>query len=553
MRRGGTNTLSGCLLAFVVASTPVRAEQPASSQQYGWSGFYIGAHIGGGLELTDVADPFGPSIYGDTVRSPGPLAGGQAGYNWQFGQALLGVEADVSWADLYGTNTCFAFSGFYISGNCSSDVGVLGTLAGRLGWLLGADRGTLIYAKAGVAWQHSDVDATTGSGAGYPGTTAEGVRWGWMLGAGAERALSGNLSLKAEYDYLSFGSDGLTTPPSGFQSVPSGDPLALTPVASTATGVAQDAHLLKIGLNYRLGGKQTAPDAWSEPAPAIEPISGTTLEIGARYVYGWGRFQKDLGIPGMGLASLASRLTYGGNETNGAEMFARLDTASGWMAKGFVGKGNGNGKLNDEDWGIPFATFIPNSNTISKVDDHIRYGVVDVGYDVWRDRRFRAAPFLGYSIFHQYMQGFGCTQIANPNSDCGTPIPTTVFVISEDDIWQAMRLGAVVDFQIAPGLTLSADAAYLPYVHMRGTDDHVLRTLLSPEWANGTGAQLELILSYAVTDQLSVGVGGRYWTMWTSDGWVNFGGTGTLVPMRYAVEQAAVLVQGSYKFTDPPQ
>ena len=52
-----------------------------------------------------------------------------------------------------------------------------------------------------------------------------------------------------------------------------------------------------------------------------------TLEIGARYVYGWGRFQKDLGIPGEGIGSLASRLTYGDIETNGAEMFARLDTA----------------------------------------------------------------------------------------------------------------------------------------------------------------------------------------------------------------------------------
>ncbi len=143
---------------------------------------------------------------------------------------------------------------------------------------------------------------------------------------------------------------------------------------------------------------------------------------------------------------------------------------------------------------------------------------------MWRDERFRAAPFVGYSILHQYMQGFGCSQIANPNSDCGGGIPFSVNVISEDDVWQAMRLGAVVDFLIAPGLTLSADAAYLPYVHLRGTDDHILRTLLSPEWANGTGAQLELILSYAVTDQLSVGVGGRYWTMWTSDGWVNFGG-----------------------------
>ncbi len=237
-------------------------------------------------------------------------------------------------------------------------------------------------------------------------------------------------------------------------------------------------------------------------------------------------------------------------KTNGAEMFARLDTASGLMAKGFVGKGNGDGKLNDEDWGLPFAIFVPYSNTISKVDDHIRYGVVDVGYDLWRDERFRAAPFVGYSIFHQYMQGFGCTQLANPNSDCGTPIPTTVFAISEDDTWQAMRLGAVVDAQIVPGLTLTAEAAYLPYVRFRGTDDHILRSLLSPEQANGSGTQLEVTLSYAVTDQLSLGVGGRYSAMWTPDGTVDFGGTGTIVPMRYSVEQAALLVQGSYMFAD---
>jgi hypothetical protein len=112
-----------------------------------------------------------------------------------------------------------------------------------------------------------------------------------------------------------------------------------------------------------------------------------------------------------------------------------------------------------------------------------------------------------------------------------------------------MRLGATADFFISPDLKLSADAAYLPYVHIRGTDDHVLRDLLSPEWGEGTGAQVELMLSYAVTDQLSVGVGGRYWTMWTSDGWVNFGGQ-VLVPMRYSVEQAALLVQGSYTFTE---
>jgi hypothetical protein len=37
--------------------------------------------------------------------------------------------------------------------------------------------------------------------------------------------------------------------------------------------------------------------------------------------------------------------------------------------------------------------------------------------------------------------------------------------------------------------------------------------------------------------------------MWTEDGVVNFGGE-TPVPMRFSVEQAALLFQGSYTFSD---
>jgi opacity protein-like surface antigen len=531
------------LLAATVSHTRADGDFPS---RFDWSGLYVGAHLGGGLSLTDVEDPFGASIYGDTVRAPGPLAGGQIGYNWQFGHGLLGLEADASWADLFATETCFAYSGYYVSANCRSDVSALGTLAARFGWLVGPDAGTLVYGKTGAAWMHGDVDATTNDDPGFPTTRTSETNWGWMLGAGVERALSRRWSASAEYDFLSFGDQGLSTSIGSFQSVPSPDPNALTTVPSTATEFSQNAHLLKVGLNYRLYEGASNADALSPHLPS-QPITGAMLEIGARYVYGWGRFQKDLGIQGEGLTSLASRLTYSDMKTNGAELFARLDLPGGLMAKGFVGKGDGNGKLNDEDWGLPFATFIPYSNTWSAVSDEIRYGVIDVGYDVWRDAQFRFAPFVGYSIFHQYMEGFGCVQLANPNSDCSQPIPATIEAISEDDTWRALRLGIAADLQIIPGVTLSADAAYLPYVHIDGVDDHVLRSLLSPEQANGTGTQLELIIKYAVTEQLSVGVGARYWAMWTPDGTVDFGGQ-ELVPMRFSVEQAALLVQGSYAF-----
>ena len=539
-------------LAGSVAACPARA-LAADPMRYDWSGFYIGAHLGGGLQLTDIADPFGPSLYGDTVRTPGPMAGGQAGYNWQLGRTLLGIEADVSWADFFGTNTCFAYSGFYVSANCVAEADALGTLAGRLGWLVGSDGGMLLYGKAGGAWMSGDVSSTTNADAGTPTTSSDTSRFGWMLGAGVEHMLSREWSVKAEYDYLRFGGSVLT--PAGFlQTVPSPDPTTLVPVASTGTNFSQETHLLKVGLNYRLGGSKSAADAVVE-SPTV-PLAGATLEIGARYVYGWGRFQKDLGIPGEGLASLASRLTYSGMDTTGGELFARADLPNGFVAKGFIGSGNGGGSLNDEDWGIsgaPFPAFIPYSNTWSKVDDEIRYGVIDVGFDVWRDTLYRVTPFVGYSQFHQYMRGYGCVQLANPNSDCGTPIPVSVFVIAEDDTWHALRLGIAADVQIVPGLTLTADVAYLPYVRINGVDDHVLRTLLSPEWANGTGAQLELILAYTVTDQLKIGVGGLYWSMWTDSGTVNFGGTGNFVPMRFSVEQAALLFQGSLSFNSEPQ
>lgn len=543
-----TATFSVALLLVATAITPLCADDSVRAH-YDWTGFYVGAHLGGGLSLTDMKDPFGPSLYGDTLRPAGPVAGGQIGYNWQFGRNLLGLEADASWADLFATNTCFAYSGFYVSANCRSETSALGTLAARFGWLVGPDAETLLYGKAGAAWRRGEIDATTNGDAGFPATRTSGTRWGWMLGAGIERALSSRWSMSAEYDYLSFGDTGLSTPIGAFQPVPGPDPNTLTTVASTATDGAQDAHLFKIGLNYRLY-QGSGYAAALPPAPLPQPISGTTLEIGARYVYGWGRFQKDLGIQGEGLTSLASRLTYSDMTTNGAELFARLDLPGGLMAKGLVGKGSGDGKLNDEDWGVPFAIFVPYSNTWSTVDDEIRYGVIDVGYDIWRDKQFRFAPFVGYSIFHQYMQGMGCVQFANPNSDCGTPIPVSVEAISEDDVWRALRLGVAADLQIVPGVTLSTDAAYLPSVHLDGVDDHILRSLVSPEWANGTGTQLELMLKYAVTDRFNVGVGGRYWAMWTPEGNVNFGGQ-TLVPMRFSVEQAALLIQGSYTFSDP--
>jgi len=546
------------LLASNLAWSDGYETRSVDSAPFSWSGTYIGLHMGGAWGEAHVSDPFGRSIFGDDIRTPGPLGGGQLGANFQFGSAVAGIEVDLSAADLDGTNTCFAFSGLYVSANCRSHTTALSTLTGRLGVAVGPQGRTLLYGKAGLAWKHNSVDATAGGGLAAPGflpgggaaTSASGSRFGWTVGGGVEYALSGYWSVKAEYDFLSFDGDHFTSPNSAVQFAL---PNVFLVVPGLGASTSQDIHEFKVGLNYRFGGAP-APldDAWGYGSIKERParaLAGTEIEVGARYVAGWGRFQKDLGIQGLPVSNVASRLTYDNMRTDGGEVFARIDTSFNLMVKGFIGAGTGGGKMNDEDWFFVFGpNFVPYSNTVSNVDNRIQYGTIDVGYDVLRGPTYKVAGFVGYNQLNQNMKALGCTQIANSLSDCVPPIATSVLGITEDDTWRSVRLGVAADFMLLPRVKVSADAAYLPYVWFDGTDNHVLRALVSPEDGHGRGAQLDLTISYAVTDQFSLGVGGRYWTMATTHGDTDFGGTGFIIPQKFAAEQAALLLQGSYKF-----
>jgi opacity protein-like surface antigen len=82
--------------------------------------------------------------------TPGPIAGVQAGFNHQVGDVVFGMEADISFADMDGTNTCFAVGAHFYSANCRAHTRDLGTVAARLGWAV--QPRTLLYGKAGAAW-----------------------------------------------------------------------------------------------------------------------------------------------------------------------------------------------------------------------------------------------------------------------------------------------------------------------------------------------------------------------------------------------------------------
>jgi opacity protein-like surface antigen len=548
-------------VAAWAADLPVKA-LPPTVVPYSWTGFYVGGHSGGAWKSTSFSDPFGAAIFGDKVASPGYAAGGQIGYNWQApgSQWVLGVEADASLIDADGTNTCFAFSGFFLSMNCRVRDSWTGTLTGRVGVATGPGGKTLLYAKGGAAAIHETIDIATNALVPPLATSTTFTKWGWTAGVGVEQALTPAWSFKAEYDYLSFGNTNVAFPPSFQQIFP---PINLyTIIPGGLAAVSQNVHEVKLGLNYRFGADPWATwNAAAAPVPYVTkaPVlagwaPGWEFEGGGRYWYSSGKFQKDLGSGFTANVQnvLNSRLTYDTTAHSG-ELFGRVDSPVGIFLKGFAGLGTiaSGGTLNDEDW-LLFAATVPYSNTTSTTDGNIGYATVDLGYDVMRGPTYKYGYFIGYNYYKEDKNASGCVQIANLFSDCVPPIPNSVLAITEDDKWQALRIGASGEFMLFDRVKLTTDAAYLPYVKFTGTDNHVLRSIVSPEWGTGRGFQLEAILSYYVTPNFTIGAGGRYWAMWTTDAFTAFGGGPCpcqTLPSK--TERYGVLFQAAYKFDQP--
>jgi hypothetical protein len=135
---------------------------------------------------------------------------------------------------------------------------------------------------------------------------------------------------------------------------------------------------------------------------------------------------------------------------------------------------------------------------------------------------YKVGAFAGYFFLNQDMNAFGCHPLANIN--CIPNVPTTgSAIISENDKWQAMRVGVSGEARLINRLRLSGDVAYLPVVNFSGVDTHFFGNTgqvasINPESANkGAGVQIEAMLSYFVTSQFSVGLGGRYWALWTNN------------------------------------
>ena len=223
-------TVAGAISAQA-ADLPTRKEAPAPvfvPPPFSWTGFYVGVNAGGvwntgnstinaffpasGLFLSSFV-PTGRLNSGES----GFIGGGQAGYNWQTGAFVLGVETDFDGTTLsknvsiVGPSFVNPFTGNptdFFTANAKASLDWLGTTRGRVGFVATPDNRLMFYGTGGVAYGGGSANASFfnfNNTFGWAGSTSPS-RVGWTVGAGLEYAWTNNIILGAEWLYYNLGS-----------------------------------------------------------------------------------------------------------------------------------------------------------------------------------------------------------------------------------------------------------------------------------------------------------------------------------------------------------
>lgn len=245
----------GCAIALAAALSG--SAQAQSSNTVDWSGFYVGGQLGGTYSKSDLSSVTGRLQYfeptdalqiarvGNNEVDQWRLSGGVVGgYNQQYGNVLVGVEASVNSISLDKNNVrrqeMDANPGSQSTIRQSVSADMMAALRLRLGW---AQDNWLAYVTGGVATTRLKVDSsyTDNAFSGFSRGTKSSFVTGWTLGVGGEYALNRDWSLRGDYQYTRFGnvtavSDVTSTNNSGGTMIHNAD---------------LDTHGLFIGLTYR--------------------------------------------------------------------------------------------------------------------------------------------------------------------------------------------------------------------------------------------------------------------------------------------------------------
>jgi outer membrane immunogenic protein len=78
---------------------------PVVAPVYNWGGIYIGINGGYGFGSTQWQSPTAGVVGTGTFNTNGGLIGGTAGFNFQSGQVVFGIEGDWDWAGISGSTS----------------------------------------------------------------------------------------------------------------------------------------------------------------------------------------------------------------------------------------------------------------------------------------------------------------------------------------------------------------------------------------------------------------------------------------------------------------
>ena len=212
---------------------------PAVVLPFTWSGPYLGLNLGGHWgndrvsTTTESGGVFGAAgaaaidgASSGTLNPIGVVAGFQAGYNWQFNQLVVGIEADANALSnrLNRSVNIPAAPPGVLPGdflrNSMNNLTFLMTVRPRVGWAF--DR-TLVYVTGGYAFE--TVQAVDSFGVFGSNVIAQAdvtaKLSGWTAGAGIEWAFARGVSAKLEYLYVGLGTFNAVIPTSNVFLPPS--------------------------------------------------------------------------------------------------------------------------------------------------------------------------------------------------------------------------------------------------------------------------------------------------------------------------------------------
>lgn len=229
--------LAGIAAAAFLSAPAFAADMPVKGPVYkaapaplfNWTGFYVGATAGYAWGDPELKDSEGRHL---TVRVEDGTFGGVAGYNFQAGNIVYGIEADLqngpNGSRRGVSNLVGAFAIACGSGPCSIDNEYFGTVRARLGV---AANQWLVFGTGG--WAYGRVKA------GIKNSTNQGSddASGWAAGGGVEYAFAPNWTFKIEYLHVDLGKTDAGVPP----------------VVGTDFFADNKFDVVRAGLNFKFG------------------------------------------------------------------------------------------------------------------------------------------------------------------------------------------------------------------------------------------------------------------------------------------------------------